>query len=197
MKYIGFFLLTLWSALSSAQSWDGFIARLGKESPSSQLQLTNHFFNQNLRYTEERVDRWLLLDDFLAAGKGDCEDFAIGKYQTLLFKGFRAEEFSFIYAVQRGSGQAHIALQHNPSQSLLDSITDELTPLEERNDLQPILAFTTNEFQLLNNKKKLTLPERNLLSQWQRIIYRAENTRPYRLKRGIALVASGVKNNDH
>ncbi len=196
MKTLGIFLLAFWTSFAYGQSWTDFIAQLGEKSPSHQLASTNRFFNQHLRYAEEKVDRWLLLDDFLAAGQGDCEDFAIGKYQTLLAKGFRAEEFSFIYAIQRGSGQAHIALLHNPSQSLLDSITNELSPLIERNDLKPILAFTAKNYQLLSSTKTLSNSERNLLSQWQHIIYRAENTQQYRLKRGIALATSGIKSKD-
>ena len=177
MRTILVSILIAFSSYSQAKSWPEFVAELSTQPAINQLHLTNRFFNQNLRYKGEIGDRWLLLNDFLNAGEGDCEDFAIGKYQTLLAKGFSPEEFNFIYAIQNGSGQAHIALLHKPSKSLLDSITNKVASLEERTDLTPIIAFTAKTYELFSSQEPLSRAEFNSLIQWQKVLKKAEINR--------------------
>ncbi|MBB1489208.1 transglutaminase-like cysteine peptidase [Oceanospirillum sediminis] len=135
---------------------------------------TNQYFNTRIQYIQESRDHWLRLAELLNSGKGDCEDFALSKYQALLNQGMPQTAFSFVYAMQKQTGQAHIALLYKPDNIVLDIITDQLLPLKERNDLLPVLEFTSVSYQLFEGQPLLSRGQFNTLLQWQKVVYRAE-----------------------
>lgn len=144
-----------------------------KTADIRQLEMVNAYFNSQFRYIRDRDDRWLQRDQLIQLGGGDCEDFALGKYQTLLEQGFSPSEFHFLYARIPDTGEYHIVLIHHPSGKLLDSLTPETKPLAERPDLQAEFRFTGTTF-LPNSREQLSRAELKSLQQWQHYIQQAE-----------------------
>lgn len=138
------------------------------------LHLTNRFYNERIEYAPERADHWLQREELLRYGRGDCEDFALSKYQHLLEQGVSGQLFSFLYARQNPSGQAHIALLYKPDNLVLDILTDKILPLAQRTDLTPVLEFTAESYQLLGQQQRLSRGEFSTLIRWQKVLSQAE-----------------------
>jgi predicted transglutaminase-like cysteine proteinase len=70
----------------------------------------NNFFNTYIKYVPDGAkDHWQTLDETLARGCGDCEDFAIAKYTLALKVGIKPEDLMLVYCYQEDK-QAHLVL---------------------------------------------------------------------------------------
>jgi predicted transglutaminase-like cysteine proteinase len=100
----------------------------------NQLPFKQDIFNHN------RTDYWETPKEFLACGYGDCEDYAIIKYFTLLKLGFEKEKLFITTSREKYSAQAHMVLSYFKSKNqpplILDSISYKVLDLEKRVDLE-------------------------------------------------------------
>lgn len=138
------------------------------------IEQINSHINSKFRYLTDRDDHWLTLDEFMAQGGGDCEDFALAKYQLLLESGLPKEDFRFAYTRLVASGEHHIALIHLPSSKLLDSLTSDTRSLNQRNDLLEEFRFSGIHFAPAR-QKKLSRTQLKTLQRWQSVIRKAES----------------------
>lgn len=73
-------------------TWLAFISSLRGRNPKEQIKAVNAFFNHFRYATDQSLwgvpDYWATPAQFIAAGAGDCEDYAIAKYFTLRALGF-------------------------------------------------------------------------------------------------------------
>lgn len=144
--------------------------------PSESLLLIesiNKHYNTYFSYKPDRDDLWLTREAFINRGGGDCEDFALAKYQSLMEAGMPASDFRFVYAYQNTSGIPHIALIHQPSSKVLDSLTSDTASMRQRTDLKEQFRFTGTGF-YPTNTQNLSRAELKTLQQWQAIIRRTE-----------------------
>ena len=97
-------------------------------------------------------DYWASPLETLEKGQGDCEDFAIAKYFTLLALGMPASKLRLVYvrAMIGGPGgpqQAHMVLAYYPAAGaeplILDNLITELRPASRRPDLVPVFSFNS------------------------------------------------------
>lgn len=93
--------LALWRAMYTQA------ARMS--SDREKLALVDDFFNQNLRYAPDAEiygvdDYWATPLEFLSKGVGDCEDFAMAKYLTLISLGVPQEKLRLDYGFVRSAG---------------------------------------------------------------------------------------------
>jgi len=121
------------------------------------LQAVNQFFNRRIQFAEDttvwgQVDYWASPVEMLEKGAGDCEDFAIGKYFSLLAIGMPMAKLRLVYvrAQLGGAGgpvQAHMVLAYYPQPNaeplILDNLITELRPASRRPDLQPVYSFNS------------------------------------------------------
>lgn len=56
------------------------------------IDAVNYFFDTNITYRREKVDHWQCLSETLMSGKGDCDDYAVAKYMTLLMLGIPSKD---------------------------------------------------------------------------------------------------------
>lgn len=140
------------------------------------LEQVNLYFNDHFEYRIEKSNVWLSRERFIEQGGGDCEDFALSKYQTLIETGIPATEFRFVYARLPRSGQHHIALLHLPSGKLLDNLTSDTRPLAQRQDLIVLFQFTANAL-YPSTLKRLSRAQLRTLQHWQASIRQAEPDR--------------------
>lgn len=119
----------------------------------AKLQAVNTFFNL-LEYRKDAVhwgqeDYWATPLEFVVSGAGDCEDFAVGKYFTLLDLGVPDEKMLIMYVKFTGNStfyaQAHMVLLYYETPEsvplVLDNINKEILPANQRPDLIPIYGF--------------------------------------------------------
>ncbi len=131
----------------------------GKDLPAQdKLKRVNEFFNRRISFEDDKTvwgqtDYWATPMETLARGKGDCEDFAIAKYFTLLSLNVPVQQLRFIYVKARIGGasstieQAHMVLAFYPSPEaeplVLDNLITEIRPASRRPDLQPVFSFNS------------------------------------------------------
>ena len=122
------------------------------------LARVNTFFNRRLRFDDDSVvwkepDYWATPLESLARGAGDCEDFAIAKYASLLVAGIPSARLRLIYVRARIGGpqstlsQAHMVVGYYPTPDaeplILDNLVGEIRLAGRRPDLFPVFSFTS------------------------------------------------------
>lgn len=145
---------------SSAQKfrdWQKLVADTGKiTDPDRQVQKVNEFWNRRMQFMEDtdawgQSDYWATPMESLGQGKGDCEDFAIAKYFTLLSAGIDVSQLRLIYVKARMGGaasnitQAHMVLAYysdpDAEPQILDNLLSDIRPASRRQDLSPVFSF--------------------------------------------------------
>lgn len=127
------------------------LQQLGGSSALVQLKAVNaHFNSYSFRSDQEqwgRVDYWATPFELMAAGAGDCEDFAIAKYFALRTLGIGDEQLRLMYVRARTANlnQAHMVLAYYPLADaeplVLDNLVPDILPASSRRDLQPVYSF--------------------------------------------------------
>jgi len=137
------------SRVTRVGSWLALISRGSGMSDIEKLKAVNTFFNQ-LDYGDDatvwgKKDYWSVPEEFLAKGVGDCEDFALSKYCTLMAMAVE-EGTLYLSCVTKRPGQVKpMVLCSSPDDDsdplVLDNIALQVRPLSKRVDLIPIYNF--------------------------------------------------------
>ncbi|WP_144633310.1 transglutaminase-like cysteine peptidase [Bordetella genomosp. 13] len=153
--------------------------------PGQALQLANDFWNGHVQSGEDpaiwgQADYWATPLESLGRGVGDCEDFVIGKYVTLVAMGVPSIKLRFIYVRARiggpGSGTqvAHMVLGYyetpNAVPLVLDSLVTAILPATQRRDLAPVFSFNAEGVYV--DGKNAAPVER--LDRWRDLLQRME-----------------------
>ncbi|MFM4806084.1 transglutaminase-like cysteine peptidase [Aeromonas bivalvium] len=121
------------------------------------LERVNRFFNQ-LRFIDDsklwrKKDYWATPLEFLGAAGGDCEDFSIAKYFTLLELGIDDEKMRMVYVKALDYNQFHMVVAYYETPSsvpiILDNLIGDIRPATERRDLLPIYSFNGRHLWLM------------------------------------------------
>lgn len=139
------------------RDWQKLVADTEKiGDPDQQIQKVNEFWNRRMQFTEdkdawEQSDYWATPMESLGYGKGDCEDYAIAKYFTLLSAGMDVSQLRLIYVKARMGGaasnitQAHMVLAFysdpDAEPQILDNLLSDIRPASRRQDLSPVFSF--------------------------------------------------------
>jgi len=136
--------------------WFSSLDRLAKESePRTLLEGVNKFWNNTVREAEDikawrREDYWATPLETLGRGMGDCEDFVIGKYFSLVHLGVPPEKLRLIYvrAQVDGKSVAHMVLGYYDSPEaeplILDNLEHAIRSASRRRDLTPVFSFNAD-----------------------------------------------------
>lgn len=139
-------------ALTGARALQPLVERAAQQGDAQRLMLVNDFFNQRIAFREDsetwgRVDYWASPLETLEKGQGDCEDYAIAKYFSLLAAGVPEARLRLVYvrAMLDGRRQAHMVLayysQPEAEPLILDNLQTAVLPASRRPDLQPVFSF--------------------------------------------------------
>ncbi len=119
-------------------------------------------------------DHWSAPAEFIRRGQGDCEDFAIAKFFTLLSMGVAESQLQLVFG-QLTDGSKHMLVAYQPHADreplLLDNLTLRPTPASIRQDFMPLYSFNRSQFWLKDgwqNGAPLAVTVNN--SQWQRVL---------------------------
>ncbi len=143
-------------------AWRKTMASLKSQSESQQMSKINQFFNQ-LYFVNDidlwggKNDYWATPLEFLGSNAGDCEDFTIAKYFSLLELGISDKKLRLVYVKSLTLNQFHMVLAYystppNAVPVLLDNIDPEIKPATKRRDLLPIYSFNGKNLWLMKEK---------------------------------------------
>jgi len=139
-------------AAAAVPALQGLLRDSSSLEDAAALVAVNAWFNRRIVFRAD-IEVWGLQDywasplELLDKGQGDCEDYAIAKYFSLLASGMPANRLRLVYVrlLQGGDSQAHMVLAYyaRPSAEplILDSLVDELRPASRRPDLTPVFSF--------------------------------------------------------
>jgi len=140
------------------KSWIKFIDENKQLTLDEKLKQTNDFFNNPLRirYNSDmnqwgKSDYWATPVEFIIQGSGDCEDYAVAKFFTLVALGVPQEnmELTYVYLKQQAANanpnQAHLVLAYYATKRseplILDNVDSEVKLASQRPDLKPVFSF--------------------------------------------------------
>jgi predicted transglutaminase-like cysteine proteinase len=144
-------------AVAGAKALQVLWASLVARDELTKLAAVNEFFNRRVVFgTDQEVwgveDYWASPLEMLGKGRGDCEDYVIGKYFALLVAGLPVAKLRLVYVRAtlggpRGEVLAHMVLAYYAAPGaeplVLDSLIDEIRPASRRPDLEPVFSFNS------------------------------------------------------
>lgn len=141
---------------SNVTAWLEMLAQSRDLPEEQKLRVVNDFWNRHVYGSEDSIvwrqtDYWATPLESLGKGAGDCEDFVIGKYFSLVHMGVPPEKLRLIYVRARIGGMgssdsiAHMVLGYYPTPDaeplVLDNISGTIMPAGRRSDLTPVFSF--------------------------------------------------------
>ena len=145
----------------SAAELQDVISRSQKLDDAGRLERINAFFNRRVAFVNDleawgETDYWASPLETLVKGAGDCEDYAIAKFFTLLAAGTPSAKLRLVYvrAMMPAAGgqpagpQAHMVLAYYAEPTaepmILDNLISEIRPASSRPDLTPVFSFNAD-----------------------------------------------------
>ena len=142
-------------ALAGVRALQGVLAGLVAQDETAKLTTINQFFNRRIVFAADpevwgQNDYWASPIEMLGKGRGDCEDYVIGKYFSLLVAGVPVAKLRLVYvrATVGGPGGevlAHMVLAYyampGAEPLILDNLIGEMRPASRRPDLEPVFSF--------------------------------------------------------
>ena len=142
-------------AVAGVRAMQPVLAATLELDEDARLAAINQFFNQRIVFTDDQLvwgvpDHWASPLELLDKGRGDCEDFAIAKYFSLIAAGVPMAKLRMVYVRAQiggpdGVAQAHMVLAYYPQPNaeplILDNLIGDVRPASRRTDLTPVFSF--------------------------------------------------------
>ncbi len=152
---------TKWSSAIAAQSraastgkvreWKSFLGTLRGADPATQIEAVNQYMNDVTYITDKknygRDDYWATVSEFLERG-GDCEDYALAKYHSLIQLGFQPKQLRLVilYDENKHINHAVLAVAHQGAWKILDNQSQTVRNDDEISYYKPIYAISRNNW---------------------------------------------------
>ena len=171
------------SGKNRVEAWDSMIESSKNESLLNKIKNVNDFFNQITYKTDaahwKQKDYWATPFEFMGTGAGDCEDYAIAKYFSLVKLGIPDDKLRITYVIYKKTNsrfeQAHMVLTYyhktGAEPVILDNINRTLQLASKRNDLKPVYSFNASGLWQAKTKGDTRVGDNNLKS-WKNLIGR-------------------------
>ncbi|ELP5726940.1 transglutaminase-like cysteine peptidase [Vibrio vulnificus] len=140
-------------------TWREYIDLYKSLEEKEKLEGINDFFNQ--LYFVNDIDLWGQNDywatplEFLGSNAGDCEDFTIAKYFSLIELGVSDNKLRLVYVKAIELNQFHMVLAYYKTPSseplILDNINPKIIQASKRLDLLPIYSFNGKNLWLMKS----------------------------------------------
>jgi predicted transglutaminase-like cysteine proteinase len=140
-------------------------AGIHKVHPMQQLRLVNNYFNSKPYEEDARLfgtdDYWQFAEEFVRHG-GDCEDFVIAKYRTLVAAGFPEQNLRIVLVDDRVTRTEHavLAARIGSRVYILDNQKVGLKLEAQVTTYRPLYAFNRKDvYYYLTDKPQRALPD--------------------------------------
>lgn len=143
-------------AVAALAPLQNMLAEARSQDDDARLLATNQFYNLRIDFRPDsevwgQEDYWATPLQSLAAGRGDCEDYVIAKYTTLLAMGVQRSRLRLVYVRARMSDApapvAHMVLAYYATPGaeplILDNLRADVLPASQRSDLTPVFSFNS------------------------------------------------------
>jgi predicted transglutaminase-like cysteine proteinase len=174
------------SAVSGVLALQPLLAASVGQDDLQRLATFNDFFNRRVVFTADsetwgQTDYWASPLETLGKGRGDCEDYVIAKYFSLMAAGVPQAKLRLVYvrAVVGGPGgavQAHMVLayyaQPGAEPLILDNLIGEIRPASRRPDLEPVFSFNSEGLWQGTGAQSAGEPVARL-SRWREVLAKA------------------------
>jgi predicted transglutaminase-like cysteine proteinase len=167
--------------------WQLLINEIKDKSDKEKIIQVNSFLNSNIHFQDDKqlwknIDYWATPLETLGMSAGDCEDYSIIKYFTLLEAGVAVDRLRFIYVkAQIGDTnsrlfQAHMVLGYYETDDsvpyILDNLISSVELANRRTDLKPVFSFNSDGIWVGNQQAKADPTAR--LSRWRDLLQRTQ-----------------------
>lgn len=174
------------SAADQVQAWRKLIEESRNLPEQQKLEAVNSFFNRRIFYEVDlivwrQMDYWATPLEFMGKGDGDCEDFAISKYMTLMLMDVPVDRLRMIYVRAQSGGstvvksEAHMVLGYYTTPTaeplILDNLINSIRLGSQRPDLTPVFSFNTQGLWLGGATHSVADPTTRL-SRWRDLLER-------------------------
>lgn len=174
-------------AVQGARQLQQVMAAVVGKDEASQLQAVNTFWNLKVAYKEDidnygQVDYWASPLESLQKGAGDCEDYAIAKYFTLVAMGVPHSQLRMVYVRAATAGApngyvAHMVLawyaRPDAEPLVLDNLVAEIRKASQRPDLTPVFSFNAEGLWQGVGSIRAEGDPLTRLSRWRDVLVRA------------------------
>ena len=143
----------------------------------------NDFFNRIPWLTDDehwgQADYWATPLEMIGTHGGDCEDYSISKYFTLLELKVPKERLLITYVRAPALKQTHMVLAYYPTPSadplILDNDNQTIMRGSERTDLIPVYSFNGDGLWLaVQRSLGRRVRDASTLAQWRGLLERME-----------------------
>ncbi|MDO8860513.1 transglutaminase-like cysteine peptidase [Haliea sp. E1-2-M8] len=167
--------------------WRALISEISTLGETEKVERVNSFFNNLVRWRTDievwrQNDYWATPLETMARREGDCEDFSIAKYMTLLLAGVDVGKMRVTYVKAQIGGaysnatEAHMVLAYYPTPSadplILDNMISEVRPASRRPDLTPVFGFNSQGLWVGGAAAPATRDPGARLSRWRDLLQR-------------------------
>lgn len=166
------------------KNWGGMVESSTHLSDSQKLAQVNQYFNDELAFISDQQhwqqeDYWATPLESLGTEAGDCEDYVIAKYFSLVQAGVDENKLRITYVKALKLNQAHMVLAYyaRPKSDplILDNLTDKILPASKRRDLSPVYSFNGMGMWLERMKGgSIRVGDPNRLNMWMDLLLRME-----------------------
>ena len=158
--------------------WEKLMFHSQGMSDTEKLVLVNNFFNKMQWLEDDKVwnkkDYWATPIESLIKNAGDCEDFSIAKYYTLLAMDIPVEQLRLTYVVL-DNHQGHMVLFYFPGNGrpplVLDNLNKKILSKSQRPDIKYMFSFNDTGLWLKGNNTSVPDNE-NIIRQWTEMVER-------------------------
>ena len=131
------------------ETWEQLMLSHRSSDEKTKLEHVNDFFNEVPWLSDDKHwglrDYWATPLEMIGTFGGDCEDFSIAKYITLVKMGVDATKLRITYVRAPRLGQPHMVLAYYPKKGaeplILDNLDKVIRPAGQRTDLIPVYSF--------------------------------------------------------
>ena len=150
-------------AKNRAEDYQNTISKYKRLPKKQQLGRVNLYLNQLLPQYDDvmqkQEDYWASPKEFLIAGYGDCEDYVIIKYFTLIKLGFDKKKLYLTTVKEKYIGGYHMVLSYfdkdGESPLILDNLSFRILNLKTREDLEVDNFINASGVYKIDNNNKL------------------------------------------
>lgn len=139
------------------------------------LNEVNDFYNRKINWISDEVlwdekDYWATPLETVMNGAGDCEDFAILKFFSLLDKGISRMHLRLMYAKIKDTPHMVVCYVKGDEHLVLDNIDQQIIELKYRDDLTPVYSFNLNGVWVVTKTKSEHIGRPNNLTLWKNLL---------------------------
>jgi predicted transglutaminase-like cysteine proteinase len=170
-------------------NWNHMIEEAQYYDDEMKVLVVNSFFNTNIRYKKdtsnwEESNFWATPFESMINGQGDCEDYAIAKFKSLLLLGIPEDNLS-IHHVNIKYGRSNLTDSHmvlvykneEGESFVLDNIDARILPIQERYDLTTVFSFNIHNLWIGESITQYSPIDK--ISQWRNLLTRFNYQSPF------------------